>query len=265
MKQLTQEEGKKIQISILNYFHDFCVRHSLRYYLYFGTLIGAIRHHGYIPWDDDVDIIMPRCDYERMLQLMVNEPQSQFGLVEFRCQKEYYLPFAKIVSKNTVLKERVIPDFDLGVYIDVFPLDKLPGTMARAKAVRFENKILTRLLQLKVYPKHSNKFVPRDIVRWIIKPLSIQTLLKIIHKNSVRYSKDKKTAYVSNIVWPTYKNEILLDEWFAESKPVDFEGYLFNVPKDYDKILSSLYGDYMKLPPVENRINKHHFNAWIKE
>ena len=100
MKQLTQEEGKKIQISILNYFHDFCVRHSLRYYLYFGTLIGAIRQHGYIPWDDDVDIIMPRCDYERMLQLMVNEPQSQFGLVEFRCQKEYYLPFAKIVSKK---------------------------------------------------------------------------------------------------------------------------------------------------------------------
>ena len=265
MKQLTPNEGKSIQISILSYFHDFCIRNSLRYYLYFGTLIGAIRHHGYIPWDDDIDIIMPREDYEKMIRLMGDESHIQFGLVEFRCQKEYYLPFAKIVSKNTILKERVIPDYDIGVYIDIFPLDKLPSSLLHAKAIRFENKVFTRLLQLKVYPKHSNKFVPRDIIRWLIKPVPIQALLRIIHKNSIRYAGDKNTNYVSNIVWPTYKNEILLDEWFSGTELADFEGYHFNIPKDYDKILRSLYGDYMKLPPVESRVNKHHFNAWINE
>ncbi len=265
MKQLTQNEGKSLQISILNYFHEFCERNNLKYYLYFGSLIGAIRHHGYIPWDDDIDIVMPRDYYESMIKLMNDEPQSQFGLVEFRCQREYYLPFAKIISKNTVLKERVIPKYDIGIYIDVFPLDKLPRSLVHAKVIRFENKVLTRLLQMKVYPKYNNKFTPRDIVKWIIMPVPIQTLLKIINMNAVRYSNVKNTTYVSNIVWPTYKNEILLNDWFANIEKVDFEGYRFNIPKDYDKILRSLYGDYMQLPPVENRVNKHHFDAWIKE
>lgn len=175
-----------------------------------------------------------------------------------------YLPFAKIISNNTVLKERVIPDYDIGVYIDVFPIDKLPGSLTHGRIVRFENKVLTRLLQLKVYPKHSSKFVPRDIVRWLIKPVPIYTLLSLINKNSMRFRNDKKTTFVSNIVWPTYRNEILQIEWFANTESADFEGYQFNVPMGYDKILSSLYGDYMKLPPEEKRINKHHFNAWVK-
>ena len=168
------------------------------------------------------------------------------------------------LRKNS-FKKHDIPDYEIGVYIDIFPLDKLPSSLFHANIIRFENRILTRLLQLKVYPKHSNKFVPRDIIRWLIRPVTIQALLRIIHKNSIRYAGNNNSNYVSNIVWPTYKNEILLDEWFSSTELADFEEYKFNVPKDYDKILRSLYGDYMKLPPVENRVNKHHFDAWIYE
>lgn len=123
MRELNLNEVKEIQLRVLEFFSTYCKENKLRYSAYLGTLLGAIRHKGYIPWDDDIDLMMPRDDYDNLVKNF-NYANEKFGLLSIESNNNYYLPFAKIYAKKTLLVEDIDIEFEeLGVYIDIFPVD----------------------------------------------------------------------------------------------------------------------------------------------
>ena len=125
-KELSLEEKKKILVSILSEVHNFCDENNLKYFLPGGTLIGAVRHKGFIPWDDDIDIYMPRNDYEKFL-CEFNKESERYQVISLKTDG-YYLPFGKVIDTKTVLIENVDSDYKMGIYLDIFPLDNLSIT-----------------------------------------------------------------------------------------------------------------------------------------
>lgn len=120
-KTIDIKELKKIQLGLLNALDDYCVQNDLTYYLAYGTLIGAIRHKGYIPWDDDIDVMMPREDYNKFIANFNNDKHaSNVKAISHEIDTDYYLSFAKLINKSTVMQEEVNSDYQIGVYIDVF-------------------------------------------------------------------------------------------------------------------------------------------------
>ena len=144
MREIQFEEMKKIELNILIYFTEVCEENNLRYYLGGGTLLGAVRHKGFIPWDDDIDVMMPRPDFQKLLSLSINN--ENYNIIK-PGTAGYYYNFAKLVDTRTILEEKGIKRIDgLGVYIDIFPLDGMPETPdARKKRFKELNSIRKRI------------------------------------------------------------------------------------------------------------------------
>lgn len=139
MKEINTVELKRIELDILKYIKTQCEKYNLRYYLAYGTLLGAVRHKGFIPWDDDIDIHMPREDYDKLIELEYNNPDSKYKLLSPKYNKDYYYSFAKMVDNETILEETGLKQIkELGVYVDIFPLDyiKKKGAL-KVKIERF--------------------------------------------------------------------------------------------------------------------------------
>ena len=128
MKELTIDEYKKVLLDVLIQVDKICEEHQLKYAIAYGTLLGAVRHHGYIPWDDDVDIIMPRDDYDKLAHILNTENRA-INFIRIEENKDTCFPFGKICAKNTTIKEtNLLPIKGYGAYIDVFPMCRLPIT-----------------------------------------------------------------------------------------------------------------------------------------
>lgn len=255
-------ELKELEKDILNKVVEFCDKHNLKYMLVFGTLLGAVRHKGFIPWDDDIDIAMPRKDYELFLKLFPGEMKGTiYYLQSSTTEKKYWLPFAKVRRLDTLFNELPIVKVDApkGVFVDIFPIDELrKETIFTVLKLRllFLNKTI-------IYSKRkldfdNNKKMLYKLLRLF--PLGIPTLQKI---NEALFKKGK-----GDMIGFFYANETLnrcnygipKDEIFPTSK-VEFEGKIYNAPKNTDYFLKNFYGDYMKLPPVEKRTTWHPYKG----
>lgn len=266
-KTINIEELKAIQLEILQSVHDFCQDHNLKYALAFGTLLGAVRHKGYIPWDDDIDIMMPREDYE---QFVKSYKHSIYKIYDYRYDKEYSYPYAKVADTRTILLENVNTK-DIGINIDIFPLDVLADT--KEEAVKFLQSLTPlktkyRMKLLKPSPK--NVWWKRVAIV-LSKLLVVNTSLKSLSQEiSLRVSNNpnKDAAYLGTPAGtdPYAINNIYEREHFDSYISLPFEGRCFMAPVGYDKILSNYYGDYMQLPPVEKRTSPHSLNQvyWIE-
>lgn len=263
--KFTQEQFKQLQsleLDILKIVDVFCKENNITYYLAEGTLLGAIRHNGFIPWDDDVDIIMPRQDYNKFIQLFNTQIIHDCKLCNQHTIKEYHLPFSKIVTlKDTGFINN--ESFSLkeynGVYIDIFPLDKAveygEEQNKRRKKIR---KYRDMLLYKAGYPmKHSNERLISKIRSYFY---SNDDLHKRIEALSTYYNDQPDCGYVANYC-SSYqlKKQTFPDYAFSKAQYIPFEGYLLPVPKEYDLVLSIIYGDYLTLPPLEKRKSKHSF------
>ena len=247
-KELSLEEKKKILVSILSEVHNFCDENNLKYFLTGGTLIGAVRHKGFIPWDDDIDIYMPRNDYEKFL-------------CKFNKESERY----QVISLKI---ENVDSDYKMGIYLDIFPLDNLSSNYNEAlslyKAVSFYRK----LLAIKNAASDSKRKPYMNFIlkvgKVVIMPVSRKWILRQIDMLSQKYREDTSSQYIGAICAAFY-GEILRSEWFTERCLLEFEGRKFWAPKGYDAFLTQLYGDYMQLPPEEKRVTHHDNKAWLVE
>jgi len=272
MRKLTSEETKSVEYDILCHIDKYCKDHNLRYFLWGGTLLGSVRHSGFIPWDDDIDIVMPRVDYEYFVQ---NYNSELYGV--YSCESNNFYPFwyAKAYDKRTKKIEPIAASkkFDIGVDVDIFPLDSFGNIEAVEKTIS-KRKFYKRIWQMSIFinkPSLSHsKYIRKIIVHNIcsalrfIGVLNSNKIARSINRIARSFSSESGEYMLyadSNISVPLYMDNF----WFREAKQQLFENQLFNIPHKYDALLTKIYGDYMTPPPPEKRITHHTNNMYWRD
>lgn len=263
MKELTLEELKQIQLNILDNVHEFCQRNNITYFLSYGTLLGAVRHKGYIPWDDDIDICMPRPDYMKFAKLYKDEKYS------FHCPEkdtDFVYIYGKVSDDSTVIDEETYHPSHLGVNIDVFPIDGLSNDINVAKRhydyiARINDFVNVKKIKfLKSRPLHRNILLA--IYKTVICLVPFSFLIKKITGIMKKYDYTN-SKYVGELCFGNSRR-VLKKELFNEVVLAEFEKRLYYVPAGYDKWLRIVFGDYTQLPPEKDRVTHHAQKAYRK-
>lgn len=263
MNEITDvKEVQQIELDILKDVHAFCRDRSIQYFLCGGTLLGAVRHKGFIPWDDDIDIGMLRPDYERFIR---EYKSARYGL---RCLETntYTQAFAKVVDTRTLVDERGTTLKNMGVWIDVFPFDGAPQQNycpMKTRTWRFVQEIiLTRNIPLfeRGWSWRRHCLV---LALLPVRLLPNRWLAGILKKIAMRHSSET-SPFIGGIVWGYGEKEILPRNIFSGVVPVRFEDLDTFAMSGWRDYLTSLYGDYMTPPPPEKRKSSHRFKAWSK-
>lgn len=259
MTPISVDEQKQLQLNILKAVHDCCEKNGLRYTLIFGTLLGAIRHKGYIPWDDDIDIGMPRSDYE----IFVEKFQSEhFKVYDHRRDEAYDHPYAKVADVRTIVEEQICMK-PIGVNVDVFPLDDLGETFEESVALVKSLAAIKKKFRIKLLkPSKKNVWWKRLAIR-LLKITVINKSLKALAEEEcdlIRSKRSEKAAF-SAILTDSALNDCVKSvcpkSFLDEYVDVDFEGEKFKAIKEYDAWLTNMYGDYMTPPPDGQKTSPH--------
>ncbi len=265
MKELSLQEIKQVELDILKVFHSFCVENNIRYFISHGTLLGAIRYKGFIPWDDDLDVLVPREDYDRLLTLF--QDNERYQLIAYEKNPDYCFPYAKLCDMTTRKVEGGYSNgMELGLDIDVFPLDNWDDDLEKAKqeVKRQQRNMFWLGLAKRQKPdsRHPLKRFVKGIVMAGCKLRGAKHYLEKIIRGANK-PEQKGSRYMGGKAWNVYgERDILPAEVFAEAIELEFEGEKFFAPVGYDTFLSSLYGDYLPEPPVEKRKTHHSFKAY---
>ncbi len=261
MRAINSDELKSIQLDLLQKTADFCENNGLRYFLCGGTLIGSIRHKGYIPWDDDIDIAMPRSDYDRFIRSF-NQPENYYQVVNLDTNPDYAYCFAKVFDNRTTLKELHYPGDTFGVYIDVFPADGVKDT-AQIRKIMLLHKFLNTK-RANYYHRTASKKIINTLGKLLLLPFSAHQIATWMD-NEARKFTFGSVSMAGVIANPTGIGEMVDKSVFDSDVYQEFEGRNYRVPIGYDTWLRSIYGDYMQLPPEEHRVTHHTFEAWWKD
>ncbi|MCI8870349.1 MAG: LicD family protein [Lawsonibacter sp.] len=256
---MEEDKLRPVQLEELNLLLELrrvCGELGLRYYLTAGTLLGAVRHKGFIPWDDDIDVAMPRRDYERLAKLGPRCFHAGYIYQEYRTEPNFPYYFAKLRRRGTRAEEPVLRAIEMeqGYYIDIFPLDRCPGSDRLAKL--FFKGI--ELLDCAVLARVSPEFVcgyQKPCVRFLWNGLrrlpngAIFALREGVRKLSGLGGRRLCTVGGRH----GYPRETYQPEWFAQVAELEFEGISFPAPAGWEALLKNMYGDYMTPPPPEER------------
>lgn len=262
MIKMTDQEIKNVQLEILEIVAKYCDEHGLRYWLDGGTLLGAIRHNGYIPWDDDIDIGMNRNDYDWFLQHF-NEYSDRYKAYSIENNKKFYYPHIKVMDMNTLLFEPDEKGRKLSVNIDVWPYDNAPNDRIGAEKL-YKKRDFYRMWEKQRIPlvKPGGNAIRKALVymlRVVIKVLPSWFFTERIVINAKKYKNMSTDYYGSFLGWT---NPICRKTAFNQLIDHVFEGKEYKIPIGYDELLTSLYGNYMQLPPIEERSTHHSFLAY---
>lgn len=263
MQELKEEDIsrlKGIELGILKSFISVCDRLNLVYFAVGGTLLGTIRHKGFIPWDDDIDVAMPRKDYDIFIAKAQALLPDDLFLQNIYTEKNWFSNYAKIRKNNTLFVESSIKERKInhGVFIDVFPLDYYPEDRLKQLIVDTKLRIINRRLSDGYIKDHKeNTSVQARIVKTVTRMLW-PDLKKVSYMKEKLITTVPESKYVIVYCGAWGKREIAKRKWFDKIIKKQFEDININVPKKYNKYLNRVYGDYMKLPPIEER-KGHHF------
>ena len=266
MKQLLAPETcKLIQLEILDDVDRFCREHGLRYSLAYGTLIGAVRHKGYIPWDDDIDLFMPRPDYDRFLREFRSDENEVLDLTERNTCVE---SFVKVSRKHTVQTDRNLGRSLWGVNVDVFPVDGAPEEGLEQHYARLAG-MRDWAFRLCPFYKTATKNRTRWLLRYCLKRLrypSFSSCGQVKHEIEQELRSCPFGELPLAGVYFQYKTkEFMPVEWFQEYTTIEFEGKPYSVLTHHHEYLTRLYGDYMQLPPIEKRCTTHSYDSYLIE
>lgn len=267
MEKISFRDAQLGAYEILKFLDAFCRKNNLTYFLMYGSLIGAVRDKGIIPWDDDIDIMMPRPDYDKLIQICSTENILPFKLFENSIVSEYPHPISRMSDQRYKTNFANEKDYGIGLFVDIYPLDGVGNDLKRAhKLIKkaYRNASLCFLTSRKKFGRDNTKSKIRMAVKF---PAYIWANLLGNHhyiKKSIKLCKEysyEESKYVSGIAQPFRESNgenknIYLKEWF-EVIETEFEGRKFCIPKGYDKILKMGYGDYM-VPLPENQRDTHH-------
>lgn len=248
-----------VEMEIMDQIVKVCEEKNLTYFLIGGTLLGAVRHKGFIPWDDDLDIAMPRKDFEIFIKECQECLEPKFELDYINTNNKYWLPFAKIRNKNTVYQENVQEFYHgkNGIWVDIFPLDYVKDIgLEETKKREYYIKKLKATLYLKNLRKiKSSDNIKKKIIITFIKLIPNKLIHYIINR-LMKGNSNKEHEYFINFgsQYGEKKQTHLKKKYFPEIK-LQFENRVYKAPRDYDYVLKKIYGDdYMKLPSLEERI-----------
>lgn len=259
-KLLSQDEIKKAEVDILLMMDEFCRLHKLRYILAYGTLLGAVRHRGFIPWDDDIDIAMPRSDYDKFITLALNGNTPAGCCVQATQLDGFSQSFAKVINPRVRVESgRNNGSVKEWLWIDVFPVDGLPESAKARKRLYFKAKVLGTLsIVSQLNPEYRSTFLMRAATV-VFSPLAKRTNLSqwasmALDKLARRYQFGS-TSFAGLIGWGFGEREAFPTSYFTDITRLSFEGHFFSAPSKYDDMLKSWYGpDYMQLPPEDKRV-----------
>lgn len=259
--RLSEQEIKKVELDALLYIRKICQQYHLRYYLAWGTLLGAVRHKGFIPWDDDIDVCMPREDYDKFIRGGSEYLPENYFIQTMESDPKYALNFAKLRDSDTTLFEKHVVDVDInhGVFIDVFPLDGYIKGQNKILDLRVKEKPVFEEADTNAFSNAISGFGKKlayKIGETIPNKLKTDLSKMSVPKDNPKFEDCEYVAcLVDNFYISPFKREFL-----GKGVEVDFENLKVNAPEKYDEYLKVLYGDYMKLPPVDQRENHHNFH-----
>ena len=263
-KKLDIDEIKEVELGVMDYIHNICREKGINYSLAYGSLLGAVRHRGFIPWDDDLDIALKRDQYDKLYQAILEDNNSIYKVVSWENDSRYPYPFYRVYDSRTVYENNYIQnDIELGICVDVFPFDDYKDV----------NKEITKLdmyRRLSVYTLYGirNKEAGiKNIVRYLMLVVFRLTRVKTWNKKLNDCSKVPVNSEYIDYLMESKKYSTKIDAK-ALDKVVGFkfEDRVYNIPTDYDHILTTIYGsDYMEIPPLEKRIQHDDFVAYIKK
>lgn len=280
VNNMKQEDLKQLQyqqLLIMDDIHRVCVNNNLRYYLIGGSALGAVRHHGFIPWDVDIDIIMPRLDYEKFLKIAPMQLDRRFKCHDYRTDSKYSLPHAIVIMNNSYVKysysdnnPSLRPE---GIYVDILPLDYVSSELD------LQHKHARKLHQIKTvkYLKESKIYISNNLITKIFKYILRLVFLPIPwrylnHKQQIiaqRFNHiENPTLCCSTLSHYKYSKLVMPIDYFGKPRLMQFENRKYYCPEEVHKYLTHLFGDYMKLPPIE--IQQRYMQAvisasWPKE
>ncbi|MBE6794322.1 MAG: LicD family protein [Ruminococcaceae bacterium] len=252
---------QKTELEVLMELDRVCRKHNLRYYIVGGTLIGAARTGGFIPWDDDIDVSMPREDFNKLLKLK-DEFSSDYFLQTHKTEKECYFFYAKLRKNGTYFGEDKFEHTGIhkGIFMDIFPLDYISDKSFIQKLCFKSFSLINAFICSK---KKTSEFLYKNMsLPFIVTFRFIQCILPLPLLYGLRSLTAKLTKAFSNkkliaslAGFHGYPKEISFFELWAEGTDIEFEGKTVRAPKEYKKLLNHMFGDYMQLPPIEERIN----------
>ena len=263
-KKLDIDEIKEVELGVMDYIHNICKEKGINYSLAYGSLLGAVRHRGFIPWDDDLDIALKRDQYDKLYQAILEDNNSIYKVVSWENDSRYPYPFYRVYDSRTVYENNYIQnDIELGICVDVFPFDDYKDV----------NKEITKLdmyRRLSVYTLYGirNKEAGiKNIVRYLMLVVFRLTRVKTWNKKLNDCSKTPVDGEYIDYLMESKKYSTKVDaKALDEVVECKFEDRVYNIPKDYDHILTTIYGaDYMEIPPLEKRIQHDDFVAYIKK
>ena len=251
----TMTKLRKNQMECLIEVDRICKKCDIKYNIFAGTLLGAVRHGGYIPWDDDADVAFLREEYEKFREVIETElDTTRFYFQDQRKTEGYRWGYGKIRRKNTLFlrENQSHMKYEQGVFIDIFPIDGVPDQYLQRSIHNLYCNCIRKILWSEVGRVADKSFFMRGIYSLLAR-IPERSIKKIFNDFIIESNKEK-TRMVRMLTFPAVNNEYgFLRRWFEQSAEYQFEGYIFKGIKDYDSYLTFTYGDYMKLPPVSQR------------
>lgn len=266
MRKINMEEVKKIEFEMLQYAKYICEKNKIKYYLGYGTLLGAVRHKGFIPWDDDVDIVLFRDEYDKFIQAVEADNHDYIKVFHMGNSDAFFGPYAILVDTRTTMQHyKIKRDIieGMGVCIDIFPLDSFSNLETAEKALSRSKRLkaLNNLAMVSTFRYDKGvKGLAKRVVAPFANLIGHRKLCEMIEE--LKNSANQGTRnYVADLMWEPNVRWCIPIEAYDDVIMLEFEGDKFSAPKKYDMILKSGYGNYMQFPP-ENERNTGHDNVF---
>lgn len=279
-KKIGLKEIQEIELDILIYLDKVCKKNNIKYYLCSGTLLGAVKYKGFIPWDDDIDVILMRDEYLRLMNILKNDNGGRYKLLSIYNSKDYYYPFAKLVDSHTVLIENAKKINGMGIYIDIVPMDGYPDSNIEKhiSSVRIIRNLMVRRFRIKncirdnfdfiSFTKEKVKFKSfKDLIYsfidYVSLPLGYNFWVKLFDKKISKYD-IHKCDYIGVRTNNFGIRESFLKKDIIEQDLYEFEGKKITSFKNYDLYLRRKFGDYEKDPVESQKLTHHQYEAYWK-